>query len=380
MSVLNPRGVLPGVQDVVDDDVDADAMFDLGEHKRTCAAHLTRITVHDAEICSHRCGQIGFVDHQKIGLRDSGTTFSRDFVTTCDIDDIHREIGEFAAEVGGQVVPARFDEEDVRVEKSVQLLECEQVCGDIFANGGVRAAAGFDRPNALCVECLMADQKFPVLSREDVVGDGGDADAFAKTFAEREHEGGFAAADRTAYADRERTLVKVAGDWLVTFMEITGVFHGFVRVAAAVRMCMCMIVSVRVRVGVMGGVHGVVVGWESALEKSGVQTVLSTLPHFEQRRRLCGVGDFEHGALGGGRGDGRRELRLKSLRVERAGNAESDGAGQHAADLLEEEPVNGDGAVEPDDVGQSAKDRSLMQELRLGWPSVSRCWLEHATC
>ena len=55
-------------------------------------------------------GEIGFVDHQQIGLRNAGAAFARNFVAAGDVDDLDGVIGEFTAETGGQIVAAGFDE------------------------------------------------------------------------------------------------------------------------------------------------------------------------------------------------------------------------------------------------------------------------------
>ena len=70
-----------------------------------------------------------------------------------------------------------------------------QVRADVFADGGVRAAACFDGADPGRGERGVAGQEFGVFAREDVVCDGGEAVGVAEGVAEGEHEGGFAGAD-----------------------------------------------------------------------------------------------------------------------------------------------------------------------------------------
>ena len=70
-----------------------------------------------------------------------------------------------------------------------------QVRADVFAHGGVGAAAGLDGPDARGREGGVPGEELGVLAREDVVGDGGDAVGVAQGEAEGEHQGGFAGAD-----------------------------------------------------------------------------------------------------------------------------------------------------------------------------------------
>ena len=47
MGMRDGGGVLPGVEDVVDDGVDADAVADLGEDEWAVAAHEAGVAFHD---------------------------------------------------------------------------------------------------------------------------------------------------------------------------------------------------------------------------------------------------------------------------------------------------------------------------------------------
>ena len=97
-----------GMEHVLDNLGDPNAVFDLGEHEWSVAAHFPRVAFHNVQICAHRLGQVGFVDDQEIRLGNSGAAFARDFITTRHVDDLNGEIGQFTAEARGQVVAARF--------------------------------------------------------------------------------------------------------------------------------------------------------------------------------------------------------------------------------------------------------------------------------
>lgn len=54
------------------------------------------------------------------------------------------------------------------MELALEGLEGEEVCGDVFADGGVWAAAGFDGADARGREGFVAGEEFGVFS----VGEG----------------------------------------------------------------------------------------------------------------------------------------------------------------------------------------------------------------
>lgn len=203
VAVVDVEGVLEGVGDVVDDVVDADAVFGLGEKEGAGAAHFDGVAFHDVEVSANDGGEVGFVDDEEVALGDARAAFARDFIAARDVDDLDGEVGKFAAEAGGEVVAAGFDEEDLGMELFVEFFEGDEVGGDVLANGGVGAAAGFNGADAFGGEGLVADEEFAVFFGEYVVGDGGDIPLVAHFAAELKHERGFAAADGAADADSE---------------------------------------------------------------------------------------------------------------------------------------------------------------------------------
>lgn len=223
-------GVLPGVEDVVDDLGDTDAVADLGEEEGTDAPHALRVAGHDVEVGSHGRGQVGLVDDKEVALGEAGSALAGDLVAPGDVDDLDGVIGEFAAVAGGEVVATGFDEEEVGVELALEFLEGEEVGGDVVADGGVGATTGLDGADAFGGKGAMADEELAVLAGEDVVGDGGEVHAFAESAAEFEHEGGLAGTDGAADADGEGPLGVVAVDGGFAVIEVPGAVVGFVGV------------------------------------------------------------------------------------------------------------------------------------------------------
>ena len=54
--VFHLRGVLPGVDDVIDDLIYAHAILHLGEHERPRAAHPLGVALHDLQVGTHGLG------------------------------------------------------------------------------------------------------------------------------------------------------------------------------------------------------------------------------------------------------------------------------------------------------------------------------------
>ena len=133
-------------------------MFEAGEDGGSFAAHHAGVVFHDAEVCANEFGQVGFVDDEEVRLGDAGAAFAGDFVACGDVDDVDGVVDEFFAEVGGEVVTTAFDQEevDVVVKADHEVFEGVEVEGDVFANGGVWAAAGFNANDAVGFEGFVA--------------------------------------------------------------------------------------------------------------------------------------------------------------------------------------------------------------------------------
>ena len=63
--------VLPGMDDMGSDLVNAFAMLDLGENEGAVAAHFFRVAFHDLEVRADGRREVGFVDDEQIGLGDA---------------------------------------------------------------------------------------------------------------------------------------------------------------------------------------------------------------------------------------------------------------------------------------------------------------------
>jgi hypothetical protein len=223
--------VVVGVDNMRSDLVQPCAVFDLGEDERARTTHEFGIALHDFEIRADGRSEVGLVDDQKIGLCDARTAFAWNFIATRNVNDLDGVIGEFATEASSEIIAARLEQKNVRVELAMEFFEREQVRGDVLANGGVRATPGFDSANSFGGQGVVADEEFAIFPRKNVVRDGSDAQFIAEMAAEFEHQRGFTAADRAADADRESAPRKIAVERLVSFMEMTGVVEVFVSVA-----------------------------------------------------------------------------------------------------------------------------------------------------
>ena len=99
--MFDADGMLPGVDDMIDDLTGPDAVFNLREKERTGTSHFFGVSVHNGQIGANRHSEISFVDDEQIGLGNARTAFARDFVAARDIDNVDRVVSEFAAEMGG---------------------------------------------------------------------------------------------------------------------------------------------------------------------------------------------------------------------------------------------------------------------------------------
>ena len=100
------RGVLPRMDNVVDDFIHPHAVLHLRKDEWAVAAHLLRVTRHYIKVSADTRREVGFVDDEQIGLRDAGTAFARDFVSATNVDDLDREVGQFPAEARREIVAA----------------------------------------------------------------------------------------------------------------------------------------------------------------------------------------------------------------------------------------------------------------------------------
>ena len=99
--MFDAGGVLPGVDDVMKNVINAAAVFDLREDERAIAAHFFGVATHHFQIGPHRGSKIGFVDDEKIALGNAWAAFAGDFIATRHVDHLDGVIGQFATEASG---------------------------------------------------------------------------------------------------------------------------------------------------------------------------------------------------------------------------------------------------------------------------------------
>ena len=106
MRMLDAAGVLPGVEQMLNDRLQTNSIFYLSENERPRAPHCQRVASHHSEIRSHRCREIGLVDDEQVRLSDARASFAWNLVPARHVNDLHGEIRELPAEGRGQIVPA----------------------------------------------------------------------------------------------------------------------------------------------------------------------------------------------------------------------------------------------------------------------------------
>lgn len=116
------------------------------------------------------------------------------------------------------------------MEGCFEVFDGFQVGGDVVADRGVGAGAGFDGGDALGRQDGFAPQVFGVLAGVDVVGDDGDGPAVAQGAAERGDGRGLAGADRAAQADAQRAAASVGAERLGAVGVALRHGHGMVEV------------------------------------------------------------------------------------------------------------------------------------------------------
>src|SRR5215469_2980921 len=103
----------------------------------------------------------------------------------------------------------------------VEFLQCDQVGGDVFANGGVRAASSFHGADSFRLERLVFREKFPVFFGKNIIGHGRDTYGFTQPLAELQHQRGLTAADRTADSNGECAPSEIAINGEFAVMKAT---------------------------------------------------------------------------------------------------------------------------------------------------------------
>ena len=136
---------------------------------------LLGVAVHDFQAGADIRGEVDLVDDQQVAARDAGAALAGDLVAGRNVDDVDRQVRQFGAEGGRQVVAAGFDQDQVEIGKALaQVGDAGEVDRGVLADRGVRAAAGFDAQDAFGRQRAGARQELGVFLGVDVVGDGGD--------------------------------------------------------------------------------------------------------------------------------------------------------------------------------------------------------------
>ena len=143
---------------------------------------------------------------------DAGAALAGDVAAAGDVEDEDLHVDEGGRERRRQVVATGLDEHQVqRVEVGLEVLDGEQVGGDVVADRRVRARPGLDGADPLRVQHAGRAQESGVLVGVDVVGDDGDGQRARQLAAEQRDQRGLAGADGSADAQPQGTGGGAAG-------------------------------------------------------------------------------------------------------------------------------------------------------------------------
>ena len=209
MLVSDALGVLPCMEEMMDDFCHSLIVFDLGEYKWTIAPHSSCVPFHHAKIRTHGFSQIGLIDHQQVALGNTWSPFSRNFVAPGHIDHIDRVVGQLAAEMRGEIIASRLEQQKVRVKTPMKTLQRQEVGGDILPYSRVGTSSRFDGLDPLGFKGLVANEEFSVLFGKDIVSHRRQVEAFAQPTAKSEHQSRLAAADQPAHAHGKGPLAEI---------------------------------------------------------------------------------------------------------------------------------------------------------------------------
>nr|AFK36060.1 unknown [Lotus japonicus] len=103
-----PCSCLPCLYDMIHNFFYPDLMLHLCEDKWPPISHPKRISLHDSQVSPNCLCKVSLVYHKEISLRDSRTTFPRNFITTRHIYYVNNIVSQFPAKIGSQVISPRF--------------------------------------------------------------------------------------------------------------------------------------------------------------------------------------------------------------------------------------------------------------------------------
>src|SRR4030095_3359428 len=160
------------LDDEAGDLLDTSTLLQVREQEGPCISHALRVGCHDREIRADQRREVDFVDDQQIRARDAWTALARNLLATCDIDDSEGEVGGLWAEGRREVVPAGFDEAQLRMRKApAHLGERCEIHRSIFTDCGVGTAACLNSENTFGRQRLRSRQNELLFLRIDVIGD-----------------------------------------------------------------------------------------------------------------------------------------------------------------------------------------------------------------
>lgn len=150
------------------------SMLHLRKDSRPIISHLLRVPLHHPQIRPYSLCQIRLIHHEQITLRYPWSAFPWDLVASTHVDNVDDEVCKLATVVGRKVITTRLDKQEIRVEAPMQTFQRGEIRRYIFPDCRVRAASSLDSLDALGGKSRVTDEKFAVLSCEDIVCDGSD--------------------------------------------------------------------------------------------------------------------------------------------------------------------------------------------------------------
>ena len=186
-SCVDRVGVVPGERD-----------------DRPVVAGREGVRAHQVDVDPDVGSEVGLVDDQQVGTLDARSALAGHVTTAGDVDHEHLDVDEGRRERRGEVVPTRLHQHQVqRPVLGDEVLDGQQVGGDVVADGGVRTCSGLDRDDPRGVQHARGPDHPGVLVGVDVVGDDPDLQLVAEVGAEQHDERGLAGADGAADAQPE---------------------------------------------------------------------------------------------------------------------------------------------------------------------------------
>ena len=151
--------------------------------------------------------QVGLVHHQQVRPVDTWSALAGDVPAAGDVEHEDLRVHQRRGERRGEVVAAGLDENDVeRGEVVLEVLDGQQIGGDVVADGRVWAGAGLDRADPLRVEHARRAQEPRVLVGVDVVGDDAELQLGGQLPADRRDQRALAGADGPGDTEAKRLV------------------------------------------------------------------------------------------------------------------------------------------------------------------------------